>query len=385
MAWAEWLWQRGEQPGVVRLARARATAVRLTQFNTPPLSDEVARRYAAVMAMQAQLPPIVYAEPLPVMPDSVTAVPTPAAKQPLPIVTAQATAVPADLPPTILLDTPTTMSAKQSSTAVPTSIQPSTTAHTGSHTAVSPMPAPIELPKPLPVVRAIAQATHPAQPAKPPISHPAPTRRETAVTSSQTAVPIPPPAISMPERKDRERPSPNPITPVLPMVRVAASGLPTIAAPDLPQTKIPSPPIVTPVKMSSPAGNGASNGRAHTPLPLVQAQATAVNPPPATPLAQPMGGPAGGPMGSVIQRVAADTAVPRPAAKPAPNRVVQTNSVIQRVKGEGETAVTDTQADDGGETTDTQIDMDELVEKVHRRFLRKLAVEGERRGKTIWP
>jgi hypothetical protein len=82
-----------------------------------------------------------------------------------------------------------------------------------------------------------------------------------------------------------------------------------------------------------------------------------------------------------------DTAVPRPAAKPTPtpNRVVQTNSVIQRVKGEGETAVTDTQADNGRETTDTPIDMDELVEKVHRRFLRKLAVEGERRGKTIWP
>ena len=84
-------------PKAPRLARARATAVRLTQFNTPPLSDEVARRYAAVMAMQAQLPPIVYAEPLPMMPDSVTAVPTPPEKQPLPIVTAQPTAVPTDL------------------------------------------------------------------------------------------------------------------------------------------------------------------------------------------------------------------------------------------------------------------------------------------------
>jgi len=64
---------------------------------------------------------------------------------------------------------------------------------------------------------------------------------------------------------------------------------------------------------------------------------------------------------------------------------VRTNSVIQRAKNGQGTAVTQSQADDADEVAAANIDMDELVEKVHRRFLRKLAVEGERRGKTIWP
>lgn len=115
------------------------------------------------------------------------------------------------------------------------------------------------------------------------------------------------------------------------------------------------------------------------------------------PLPQPL--PLAQPMGGVIQRMAQEkdhkeTAVNRasssPQPAPAPNRVVRAYPVVQRASGNTDMAVStgsQQENESSPETTPTlsNMDMDELVEKVHRRFLRRLAVEGERRGKTVWP
>lgn len=386
-AWLQRLWLRSQQPGVVRLAQTQATAVRLTHMHTPPLADEVSRRYAAVMAMQQQLPPIVFAEPVPAVQNEEPS--GPKASSPLPIVTARAAAGASNpMPAAATRELPSlpvvqsAISPTQKTTSHTTEDRPTTT-----RGSVQPVPSitpeTANVPLVPPIARSKSQEVPLAKPSAPPA---APTKGSAALSEVKTRPP-------QPEANDRlERPSPVLAVPTLPVGRVA--GSPTLQPKSVPDV-VQSHPVQVPNAAAQTTPDRPDNGR--IPLPVAREQLTVAGPA-ATPLPpQPL--PLAQPVGSVIQRAVQETAAKEkspdrsassPQPTPTPNRVVRANPVVQRATGDTGTAVSASgheENDSPAETTPaiSNLDMDELVEKVHRRFLRRLVVEGERRGKTVWP
>ncbi len=398
MAWAQRLSQRITQPGVVRLLQAQALAARLTHWGTPSLAAEVTRRYAAVMAQQQALPPIVYAhlvlpvEHAPADTQSKTASPLPIV--PLqPVVTthnplAMPTAVDAPTPPITL------------SSSEPTSGRAQPVRQTLPDPAASSIP---DRP-PLPMVRPQPQMAHLSQ-------QPAPTTTRDAVPGGESATahtnaPPPPlptasvrpvhaqPAVSLafnasaaaviPQQVASQTPAPVVVRPTPPEMPQPGNRAPAA----MPLMAPPAPVVVRPASPDIPwPGNRVR------PLPVAQERVASPTSSVSLGMNQPL--PLAQPPGSVIQRAASDTAVKRPSPThrptPAPSRVIQANNVVQRMPASsaGTTVVQRHQEEDDVSGSDQpapqNMDMDELVDKVHRRFLRRLAVEGERRGKTSWP
>lgn len=384
-------------------------ARRLTQWGSPSLAAEVTRRYAAVMAQQQELPPIVYAHF--VMPVEHADAPAPADAQsktasPLPIVSLQPAATthsPLAMPTAV--DPPTPPITPLSSEPASGRARPvrQTPPELPPEPAVPPTPA-----RPsLPVVRPqpqVAQMSH----------QPAPTTTPDVVSGRESATaptnaPPPPlptasvrpveaqPAVSlafnasattiMPQMASQML-APVVVRPIPPDMPRPGNSAPA-AVPQM-ASQMPAPVVVRPALPDVPQpGDGAR------PLPVTREQAALPSPAASFGLNQPL--PLAQPPGSVIQRAASDTAVKRssPAHQPtpAPSRVIQANNVVQRTPASstGTTVVQRHQKEDDVSGSDQpapqnqHMDIDELVDKVHRRFLRRLAVEGERRGRTSWP
>lgn len=419
--WIKRLWQRGEQPGVVRLAQARDTARRLTGLGGPPLADEVARRYVTVMALQQQMPPIVYAEPQPVAADrasvsnvqSETVLPLPVATSQLipshpatPLSTAQSLLPVVNVPNTpqpqsrltslrpqpIPTPSTTVVPTAHSSLPLPTMPQPQNRPPAAApmphlpHTAVvaSTADTPVASPSlPLLVVRPQMSGQTQAQPVTRPVATiptlPKPVSQATITSTGSVMKTATVSAAATPQS-----PTYPPTTLPLPRTREAAAAEHTPASP-------PKPVVIAPATLPV-----AQPNRDETPLPVVREQFAAPSLPTAgfnqsLPLARPPASSMGN-VSHVVQRKAHTGTAHQPAPSrqpsPAPNRIVRTNSVIQRAPLKSKPAAPskkDNQTSDEDSDTSPAIDMDELVDKVHRQFLRRLTVEGERRGKTSWP
>lgn len=137
-----------------------------------------------------------------------------------------------------------------------------------------------------------------------------------------------------------------------------------------------------------PQDGRTRNGQGFTPVatPVVRAQPTENSRQLLTHAARAM--PMAGASPSVVQQTplpAAKSSAARPApraigprrgASIRPSNVIQRqpNDVVQREHGESQ----NTEQTEG-------VDIDAIVDRVHRQFMRRLAVEGERRGVTLWP
>lgn len=330
--WAQRLWRRGEQPGVVRLAQAQATAVRHTQHSHLPLADEVARRYAAVLAQQQQLPPIVFAQPAAVVAHGSTV--NPLVARPLVVSPLKVSQRP---------------SSAQTDDHAPDYPSPAESAPGG--TAVTFLPPPIVRAQ-LPTLPLANRSTN-----------------RTAIQPANRGY------------QDKKAVRPTAVSPSPLRVQEGASAGPTAPPTSpLPVVQTTRPPFV-PASKASPVANGRTAG--HTALPIAREHFNAAFAPVPPSMSQPHPLPLAQPMAGVIQRTAQETAVNRPS--PTPNRVVSTAGVVQRTAQAGTAVIQRQDETDAVPATDEPIDMDELVDKVHRRFLRRLVVEGERRGKTSWP
>lgn len=419
-AWVKRLWQRGEQPGVVRLAQVRDTARRLTGLGGPPLADEVARRYVTVMALQQHMPPIVYAEPQPVVADRVsvsnvqseTVLPLPVATSQLipshpatPLSTAQSPLPVVNVPNTSQPQSRLTSLRPQPTPAVSTTVVP--TAH--SPLPLTTMPQPQNRPPAAAPMPHLPHATVVANTADTPVASPSlPLLIVRPQMSGQTQAqsvtrPAPTPVLPKPVNQV----STSPTRSVMKAATVSAAATPQ--PPTYPPTTLPLPrtreaaaaqhPPASPLKpvVIAPATSPVAQPNwDETPLPVVREQFTAPSFPTTgfnqpLPLAQSPASSMGN-ASHVVQRKAHTGAAHQPTPSrqpsPAPNRIVRTNSVIQRAPLKGKPAAPskkDSQTSDEDSDTSPAIDMDELVDKVHRQFLRRLTVEGERRGRTSWP
>lgn len=424
VAWIKRLWQRGEQPGVIRLAQTRDIARRLTGLGAPPLADEVARRYVTAMAQQQQMPPIVYAEPQPVMADRMSDSHVQSEiVLPLPVVTSQ----PIASHPAIPLSTV--------SPSLPV-VNVSTTRQTQSqlaHSRPQPIPAPstsvVPAAHPSLSVTAMPQVQNPP-PAAAPTSHlPHATAAQHMMTGAAD-MPIAPPSLPLlvvrPQLSGQTQAQsvtrsaaipvlPKPVnqvstSPARPVVKTASPPAAAIPQSPPPSTMLPSPrmreaaaaehsPVLPfkPVGITPVTSPAAQLNRDETPLPVVREQfiapllptTTGLNQP--LPLAQPPA-PSVGNASHVVQRKphtgVAHNPAPSRQPSPAPNRIIRADSVIQRAPLKNKPAAPskkDNQTSDEDSDTAPAIDMDELVDRVHRQFLRRLTVEGERRGRTSWP
>jgi hypothetical protein len=76
-------------------------------------------------------------------------------------------------------------------------------------------------------------------------------------------------------------------------------------------------------------------------------------------------------------------AVPAPTPQPAPERSAASERQASVLRGSmlpAQNATVESTADRAAAKQPSEIDIDQIVDRVHRKFIRQLAVEGERRG-----
>jgi hypothetical protein len=390
-----------ERPGLARIDQAHAIIARMEgMVASRPLADTIEQRWRGTLDAQAELPPIVYAQPPAPIDD---------AGQPRAGGSENSPGAPAQLhtPPATRAAPSAPSPLRRAGPALPVALQPAQSVQMAPTGASEPLPLatpaahsaeprvrPAAVP-PLPVVRPLPlpapTAASPPTPASaaPPESSPTGAPRSVRPAASPAHhAPQAPSAGSLPAAPPQliqRSPEPDPGIPPLPVVlplglpeHHAQRPLPVVQprVADGRSADGPSAEMIVrprqPARESSPGQGqplalvvreqgapGPAQGRQSQPLPLASA-------------------PAG-----VVQRAPARGAPPAAPARPSPSVGPQPagRQVIQRRSTRAPTGVIQRDPEPGPPAEPAAgLDIEAIVDRVERTFLRRLEIEGERRG-----